>query len=112
MAGPGQNPLQLPPLPEIRDTKDKNKIEIKYVENDSRRRETLKKRRENIVKKARELQTAVGVDVAVVIFSPGEDAPVVYPNADVAREMCRNFVQLPVNDRVVHMRTHQQLLEV
>ena len=108
----GQNPLSLPPLPEVRDKKEKKKIEIKEVEKDYRRRGTLKKRRDNIIKKADELREAIGVDVAAVIYSPGEDSPVVYPDFEVAQAACRDFMRLPAADRALHMRTHQQFLQV
>ena len=57
------------------------------------------------------MHKAIDVDISVIIYSPGEDTPLVYPNVEVAHAACREFMQLPVLDRVVHMRTHQKILQ-
>ena len=111
MADRGQNLLSLPPLPKVRSKKAKRKIEIKQMENNSHQNETLRKRKNSIVKKAREMHKAIDVDISVIIYSPGEDTLLVYPNVEVAHAACREFMQLPVLDRVVHMRTHQKILQ-
>ncbi|KAK7392732.1 hypothetical protein VNO78_21178 [Psophocarpus tetragonolobus] len=55
----------------IKKTKGRKKIEIKKINNESNLRVTFSKRRSGVFKKASELATLCGVDIAVIMFSPG-----------------------------------------
>ncbi|PKU68106.1 agamous-like MADS-box protein AGL62 [Dendrobium catenatum] len=50
--------------------KGRRKIEIKRIEEEQKRQVCFSKRRQGLFKKASELSTLCGVEVAVVIFSP------------------------------------------
>ncbi|KAL2992973.1 hypothetical protein AAZX31_10G080900 [Glycine max] len=52
-------------------TKGQQKIEMKKMRNESNLRVTFSKRRTGVFKKASELATLCGVDVVVIMFSPG-----------------------------------------
>ncbi|KAL2992972.1 hypothetical protein AAZX31_10G080800 [Glycine max] len=52
-------------------TKGRQKIEMKKMRNESNLRVTFSKRRTGVFKKASELATLCGVDVVVIMFSPG-----------------------------------------
>ncbi|KAL6659204.1 hypothetical protein ACP70R_003244 [Stipagrostis hirtigluma subsp. patula] len=52
-------------------TKGRQKIEIKPIQNEEARQVCFSKRRANLFKKASEISTLCGGEVAIVIFSPG-----------------------------------------
>ncbi|BAT96532.1 hypothetical protein LR48_Vigan02g016800 [Vigna angularis] len=54
----------------MKKTKGRQKIEIKKMSNEHNLRVTFSKRRTGIFKKASELATLCGVDIAVIMFSP------------------------------------------
>ncbi|CAJ2648093.1 unnamed protein product [Trifolium pratense] len=61
----------------------RKKIEIKKMTNDSHMQVTFSKRRSGLFKKASELSTLCGADVALVIFSPGKKVfSFGHPNVD------------------------------
>jgi hypothetical protein len=63
--------------------KDRRKIEMKKMSNQSNLHVTFSKRRSGIFKKASELSTLCGVDVALVVFSPsGKPFSFGRPNVD------------------------------
>ncbi|KAK7269860.1 hypothetical protein RIF29_22632 [Crotalaria pallida] len=55
-------------------TKGRRKIEIKKIINESKLQVSFSKRRNGVFKKASELSTLCGVEVALVVFSPSEKA--------------------------------------
>lgn len=57
-----------------RKSKGRQKIEIKKMENESNLQVTFSKRRAGLFKKASELCTLCGAEVALIVFSPGEKA--------------------------------------
>ncbi|KAK4284445.1 hypothetical protein QN277_001277 [Acacia crassicarpa] len=57
-----------------RRSKGRQKIEIKKMENESNLQVTFSKRRAGLFKKASELCILCGVEVAIIVFSPGEKA--------------------------------------
>ncbi|KAL9319330.1 hypothetical protein ACSQ67_015847 [Phaseolus vulgaris] len=54
----------------LKKTRGRQKIEIKKMSNEHNLRVTFSKRRTGIFKKASELATLCGVDIAVIMFSP------------------------------------------
>ncbi|KAK7392712.1 hypothetical protein VNO78_21158 [Psophocarpus tetragonolobus] len=61
----------IPNLNEVpKKTKGRQKIEMKKISNERKLRVAFSKRRTGIVKKASELATLCGVDLAVIMFSP------------------------------------------
>ncbi|KEH33854.1 agamous-like MADS-box protein AGL62 [Medicago truncatula] len=55
-----------------RKSRGRQKIEIKKISNESNLQVTFSKRRSGLFKKASELCTLCGADVALIVFSPGE----------------------------------------
>nr|KYP40311.1 Agamous-like MADS-box protein AGL62 [Cajanus cajan] len=56
----------------VKKTKGRQKIEMKKISNERNLHVTFSKRRNGIFKKASELATLCGVDLAVIVFSPGQ----------------------------------------
>ncbi|KAK7392734.1 hypothetical protein VNO78_21180 [Psophocarpus tetragonolobus] len=55
----------------IKKTKGRQKMEMKKMSNERNLQVTFSKRRNGVFKKASELATLCGVDIAVIMFSPG-----------------------------------------
>ncbi|XP_021752518.1 agamous-like MADS-box protein AGL80 [Chenopodium quinoa] len=60
----------------------RKKVKLAYIENDSCRRVTYRKRVKNLVKKTRELSVLCGVDACAIIYGQDEQAPVVWPSSE------------------------------
>jgi hypothetical protein len=64
-------------------TLGRQKIEMKRMTNESNLKVTFSKRRNGLFKKASELSTLCGVDIALIVFSPGQRVySFGYPNVD------------------------------
>ncbi|XP_027364754.1 agamous-like MADS-box protein AGL62 [Abrus precatorius] len=67
----------------LRKSRGRQKIEMKKMSNESNLQVTFSKRRSGLFKKASELCTLCGADVALVVFSPGEKVfSFGHPNVD------------------------------
>ncbi|KAK6945932.1 Transcription factor, MADS-box [Dillenia turbinata] len=78
----------------------RQKIEIAKIEKKNHLQVTFSKRRSGLFKKASELSTLCGVEVAIVVFSPAEKAfSFGHPNVDsvVDRFLSRNVTPQPNN---------------
>ncbi|KAK7343539.1 hypothetical protein VNO77_12347 [Canavalia gladiata] len=67
----------------VRKSRGRQKIEMKRMSNESNLQVTFSKRRSGLFKKASELCTLCGADMALVVFSPGEKVfSFGHPNVD------------------------------
>jgi hypothetical protein len=75
-------------------TLGRQKIEMKRMTNESNLKVTFSKRRNGLFKKASELSTLCGVDIALIVFSPGQRVySFGYPNVDAVID--RYLSQVP-----------------
>ncbi|XP_010436630.1 PREDICTED: agamous-like MADS-box protein AGL92 [Camelina sativa] len=72
-----------------------SKLKLAWVENDKARALTLKRRREGLLRKVKELSILCDIWVCLIIFSPNEVEPVVWPSAERARDLLNDFFALP-----------------
>ncbi|PKU63158.1 agamous-like MADS-box protein AGL62 [Dendrobium catenatum] len=78
--------------------KGRRKIEIKRIEEEQKRQVCFSKRRQGLFKKASELSTLCGVEVAVVVFSPaGKPYFFGQPSVDHVLNHFLNVVPNPSN---------------
>lgn len=75
------------------------KIRIRWLEQDARRRNTLKKRRSGVIKKAEEQHMLCDVQTCVIFFSPNEDQPAAFRSVEQAVKSSRTFKQQPQFNR-------------
>lgn len=71
------------------------KVKLALVENENSRALTLKKRRSGLVKKVKELSILCDVKACLIMFSPKEVEPMVWPSAEAARNILKDFNALP-----------------
>ncbi|XP_023640356.1 agamous-like MADS-box protein AGL80 [Capsella rubella] len=70
-------------------------VKLAWVENDKARAKSLKQRREALLKKVKELTILCDIQACLIIFSPNEVGPVVWPSVEKARGLLDDFFALP-----------------
>ncbi|MBA0841205.1 hypothetical protein Goarm_003708 [Gossypium armourianum] len=78
-------------------------VKLAWIANNTSRRVSLKKRRLGLVKKVMELTTLCGIEACLVIYSPDEQEPVVWPSQEEARRLIKKFYQVPEIERIKKM---------
>ncbi|KAJ3707980.1 hypothetical protein LUZ61_011685 [Rhynchospora tenuis] len=89
----------------------RNKVKLEYINNDTKRRSTLRKRTRGMLKKVQEISVLCGVDACAIIYSPGEAVPQVWPqNLDAAR-ILTDFNNLTELERTRKMTNHLAFMQ-
>lgn len=66
-----------------------------YITNDSARRATFKKRQKGLMKKVSELTTLCDIDACVIIYSPYDSQPEVWPSPLGVHRVLEQFKTMP-----------------
>ncbi|EEF38286.1 mads box protein, putative [Ricinus communis] len=77
----------------------RKKVKLVWIVNDAARKASLKKRRIGLLKKVSELTTLCGVSAFVVIYSPDEAEPMLWPSRPVVQQMLMRYQNIPEIDR-------------
>ncbi|KAK8685656.1 hypothetical protein V6N13_041655 [Hibiscus sabdariffa] len=77
----------------------RRKVTLAWITNNSNRRASLKKRRLGLIKKVKELTTLCGIDACLVIYSPQENEPMVWPSVDEVKRLVGKFYLVPELER-------------
>ncbi|EER91288.2 hypothetical protein SORBI_3001G180600 [Sorghum bicolor] len=77
----------------------RKKVNLQRILNDATRRATFRKRRQGLMKKARELATLCDVDACVVVYGEGETRPHVWPDVATAAQVLARFKAMPELDQ-------------
>ncbi|TMX03993.1 hypothetical protein EJD97_012375 [Solanum chilense] len=86
----------------------RNKVILSLIENESDRKVSYKKREKGFLKKAHELSTLCDVEIAVVIDSPYNNEPTVFPNYSAAINTFVKFKELPMLEKSKDMVTREE----
>ncbi|KAH0734502.1 hypothetical protein KY285_010209 [Solanum tuberosum] len=89
----------------------RSKGKILYIENDTQRKATYKKRQKVAFKKAQEISILCECEVAGVRYSEYHTEPMVYPNYQDAVETFRKFEALPPADQSKNMMTTEEFIK-
>ncbi|KAG0467634.1 hypothetical protein HPP92_019214 [Vanilla planifolia] len=89
----------------------RKKVTLAYITNDSTRRATLKKRRQGLLKKARELSVLCNVPVCAVVYSPDTSLPEVWPSPEEAAAVLSQFGEMPELDKTKKMMNQEGFLQ-
>ncbi|KAK8708589.1 hypothetical protein V6N13_059627 [Hibiscus sabdariffa] len=81
----------------------RRKVTLAWITNNSNRRASLKKRRLGLIKKVMELTTLCGIDACLVIYSPQENEPMVWPSVDEVKRLVGKFYLVPELERFKKM---------
>ena len=89
----------------------RKKLKLAWITNKGARRCSLKKRRLGLLKKVSELTTLCGVDACLIVYSPDENEPMVWPShAEVQRQL-GEFHKMPELERQQKMMNQETYLE-
>ncbi|CAA7016147.1 unnamed protein product [Microthlaspi erraticum] len=74
----------------------RRKVKLVWVANKTSRMLSLKKRRIGVLKKAKELAILCDTTTCMIMFSPNEAEPTVFPSVDAVRDILDDFFALPL----------------
>ncbi|XP_023634257.1 agamous-like MADS-box protein AGL104 [Capsella rubella] len=76
------------------------KVKLAWVENNKARAIFFRRRSEGVLKKVKELTILCDILACLIIFSPNDAEPMVWPSVETARGLLDNFFSLP-KDRII-----------
>ncbi|KAK6915739.1 Transcription factor, MADS-box [Dillenia turbinata] len=85
----------------------RKKVKLAYIQNDSARKATFRKRKKGLMKKVSELTTLCGIEACAVIYSPYEQQPDVWPSPLGAQHVLAKFKRLPEMDQSKKMMNQE-----
>ncbi|XP_062114464.1 MADS-box transcription factor PHERES 2-like [Humulus lupulus] len=89
----------------------RRKIRLAWIENETARKASFKKRRAGLLKKMKELTTLCGVSAFIIINGPGESGPpAIWPSVEEARELYQRFRSVPDVERCKKMVNQESYL--
>ncbi|KAE8708832.1 hypothetical protein F3Y22_tig00110332pilonHSYRG00346 [Hibiscus syriacus] len=71
----------------------RRKVKLAWIVNNTSRRACLKKRKLGLVKKVEELTTLCGIESRLLMYSPGEHEPIVWPSPDDVKQLIEKLFQ-------------------
>lgn len=81
----------------------RRKVKLAFIVNESARKTTFRKRKNGMVKKATELSTLCGVEACMIIYSPYDSEPEIWPSSMGVQGTIVRFRQLPEMEQVKKM---------
>ncbi|XP_021283353.1 agamous-like MADS-box protein AGL80 [Herrania umbratica] len=87
-----------------------SKVKISYITIDSARKATFGKRKKGLLKKASELSTLCGIEASVIIYSPYDAQPEVWPSPARAQQVLSDFKKMPKKDQSMGMMSQKSFL--
>ncbi|KAK4339633.1 hypothetical protein RND71_041095 [Anisodus tanguticus] len=97
----------------------RKKVKLAFVESNTKRKNSYKKRHKGFLKKAEELSTLCDVETATIVYSPYHNEPKVFPNHDDVKfrelselEQSKNMATLAEFTRQRIKKLEQQLRKV
>ncbi|XP_062083472.1 agamous-like MADS-box protein AGL80 isoform X1 [Humulus lupulus] len=89
----------------------RKKVKLAYINNDSSRKATFKKRKKGLLKKVSELSTLCAVDACAIIYSPYEAQPAVFPSTAGVNRILARFKKMPEIEQSKKMVNQEAFLK-
>ncbi|KAG7556603.1 Transcription factor MADS-box [Arabidopsis suecica] len=89
----------------------RQKVKMAFIENETARKSTFKKRKKGVLKKAHELGTLCGVPICVIINSAYEQNPEVWPSRETANQVVSQWKTMSVMDKTKKMVNQETFLQ-
>ncbi|KAJ4705415.1 agamous-like MADS-box protein AGL80 [Melia azedarach] len=89
----------------------RKKVKLVWIVSDSARKASLKKRRVGLLKKVSELTTLCGVNAFIIIYSPEDKEPAMWPSRPVVQQLLARFHSLPEMERCKKMMNQETYLK-
>ncbi|XP_015169316.1 agamous-like MADS-box protein AGL65 [Solanum tuberosum] len=87
----------------------RQKVKLAFMENNTERRVSYRKRQKGFLTKARELNTLCDVELATLINSPYHNEPEVFPNHEATTGIFTKFIDLPEERKSKNMKTQEKI---
>ncbi|KAI3442036.1 MADS-box domain-containing protein [Psidium guajava] len=87
----------------------RKKVKLAFIENDTSRKATLKKRRQGLMKKVSELSALCGVNACAIVYSPDSGEPVFWPSRPEVEELLvryRSFSEVERSRKMVNQESY------
>ncbi|XP_049400069.1 agamous-like MADS-box protein AGL80 [Solanum stenotomum] len=88
----------------------RTKVKFAFIENNTKRRVSYRKRKKGFLTKARELNTLCDVELATLVNSPYNNEPGMFPNHEAATDIFTKFFDLPEKERSKNMKTQENII--
>ncbi|KAE8732673.1 Agamous-like MADS-box protein AGL90 [Hibiscus syriacus] len=88
----------------------RKKVKLAYINNDSARKATFKKRKKGLMKKVSELSTLCGIDACAIMYSPYESQPEVWPSPMGVQRVLSKFRKIPEMEQSKKMVNQETFL--
>ncbi|XP_038891311.1 agamous-like MADS-box protein AGL80 [Benincasa hispida] len=88
----------------------RKKVKLAYIENDSARKATYKKRKRGLMKKISELSILCGIEACAIIFSPYDSQPELWPSPIGVQRVLSQFKRMPEMEQSKKMVNQETFL--
>ncbi|XP_065854611.1 agamous-like MADS-box protein AGL80 [Euphorbia lathyris] len=88
----------------------RKKVKLSFIQNDSARKRTFRKRKKGLLKKITELTTLCDIPACAIIYSPYDSQPEVWPSADSVQQVISQFNMMPGMDKSKKMLNQDSFL--
>ncbi|XP_002512584.2 agamous-like MADS-box protein AGL80 [Ricinus communis] len=89
----------------------RKKVKLAYITNDYARKVTFKKRKKGLIKKVDELSTLCGIEACVIIYSPYDAQPKVWPSPTGVQHVLSQFKNMPEMEQSNKMVNQESFLK-
>ncbi|XP_058783833.1 agamous-like MADS-box protein AGL80 [Vicia villosa] len=77
----------------------RKKVKLAFIENDTARKTTYKKRTKGLLKKVEELSTLCGIDACAIVYGPYDPQPEIWPSPSGVEKVLLKFKAAPEFDQ-------------
>ncbi|KAG4923561.1 hypothetical protein AAZX31_18G052900 [Glycine max] len=88
----------------------RKKLNLTYITNDPKRKTTLKKRKNGLMKKMNEISTLCGIESCAIIYSPNDPQPEVWPSDSGVQRVLSRFMEMSEVKQSRKMLNQENLL--
>lgn len=89
----------------------RHKVKMTFIENETARKSTFKKRKKGVLKKAHELATLCDVPICVIVNSAFESNAEVWPSRETANKVVSQWRMMSVMDKTKKMVNQETFLQ-
>lgn len=89
----------------------RKKVKLAFIENDTARKTTYKKRKNGLVKKVDELTTLCGIDACAIIYGPYDAEPEIWPSPSGVEKVLSKFLTVPELEQSKKMVNQESFLK-
>ncbi|XP_058782065.1 agamous-like MADS-box protein AGL80 [Vicia villosa] len=89
----------------------RKKVKLAFIENDTARKTTYKKRNKGLLKKVDEISTLCGIDACAIVYGPYDPQPEIWPSPSGVEKVLLKFKTAPEFDQSRRMVDQESFLK-